>query len=322
MLLAAAGARRWLGATSPNPPVGAAALDNKGRILAIAAHRKAGEEHAETSLLRQAREQGFLEKIHTLCVTLEPCNHHGRTPPCADAIIAAGIRHVAVGIRDPNPRVAGGGIEKLRQAGMNVTEGVEEETCRRLIYAFAFFARHGRPWITVKRAFDEHGSMIPPPGQKTFAAPESLRLAHRLRKRADAILTGSGTLLADSPAFTVRHVPDHPGKSRILAILDRRRRVPDNDLTRARVNGLTPVIYADMQAALDDLARRGVREVLVEAGPALSQAVLDSGLWTMDVAIHKGRPDRVECRFNPACPPPFNTAIWNWENMLPNETPP
>ncbi len=312
-------ARRWLGATYPNPPVGAAALNATGHLLAIAAHQKAGSAHAEVALLEQCRAKGLMDRVHTLCVTLAPCNHHGRTPPCCDAIIESGIKHVVVGTRDPNTSVKNDGIERLRAAGIDVTVGVEEERCRQLIYAFAHSVTSGKPWITVKRAFDKNGSMIPPMGQKTFTSETSLILAHQLRKRADAILTGSGTILADDPSFTVRHVADHPGKKRILAILDRRKRVPSSWLKCAEKRGLIPFIYDNLGEAINDLAYREVREVLVEAGPPLSQAILKDGYWTMDVAIHKGNPDdTIITTFNPTVDLPFDPKKWTWENVLPS----
>jgi diaminohydroxyphosphoribosylaminopyrimidine deaminase/5-amino-6-(5-phosphoribosylamino)uracil reductase len=259
--------------------------------------------------------------VATLAVTLEPCNHHGRTPPCTGAILDAGIRHVVVGTHDPNPTVKGGGIERLQAAGVTVTVGVAEAECRQLLHAFAFSSITGSPWVTVKRAFTAAGSMIPPPGQKTFTSPASLLLAHRLRKKADAILTGSGTILADDPSFTVRHLPDHPGKRRRLAILDRRRRVPETYLAAARERGLDPTIYDDLETALADLHRQGVRDVLVEAGPALSDAVLAANRWCLAVDIRRkdgpGAPDEVSWRLNRAMPLPFAVETFDPEAILP-----
>ena len=310
-------ARLYIGATSPNPPVGALALDAQGRILAAAAHRRAGTAHAEAALLKLCRETGLTGKIDTLCVTLEPCNHVGRTPPCTEAILAAKIRRVVVGTRDPNPHVAGGGCDRLRQAGVEVIDGVESERCRRLIHAFALHARTGRPFVTVKRAFDPDGSMIPPQGQTTFTSKESLILAHRLRKKADAILTGSGTILADTPAFTVRHVPDHPDKRRVLAILDRRRRVPPSYIDAATANGFTVEIHDDLTQCLESLGRRNIQDVLVEAGPQISQAVLDSPFWTLRLDIHQGTPDTTESAFNPTASLDFAPTSGELESLLP-----
>jgi diaminohydroxyphosphoribosylaminopyrimidine deaminase/5-amino-6-(5-phosphoribosylamino)uracil reductase len=320
MQAACAEARKWLGASSPNPPVGAAALDAKGNILAVAAHQKAGEPHAEAALLQICKERNWLAQVHTLCVTLEPCNHQGRTPPCTEAIIASGIKYVAIGTRDPNPNVKGGGAEYLRQAGLDVAVGIDEEECRQLIAPFAYSVRNGRPWITIKRAFDESGSMIPPLGQKTFTSNESLLLAHLLRKKADAILTGSGTILADSPLFTVRHAPDFTGKRRWLGILDQRGRVPDGYLELAAANGLDAVIYSDIKDALTDLTNKGVQDLLVEAGPALSQVILDSQPWAMSVIITHSGSDRIDVDFNPRETMPFSTAKFRWDYFLPDQT--
>jgi diaminohydroxyphosphoribosylaminopyrimidine deaminase/5-amino-6-(5-phosphoribosylamino)uracil reductase len=310
-------ARHWLGATAPNPPVGAVALDARGDIVAVAAHRKAGTPHAEALLLSQCREQKLLTEIAVLCVTLEPCNHHGRTPPCTGAILAAGIRHVVVGVEDPNPEVKGGGIGELERHGVRVIQGIATDECQRLLHAFAYSVTRKRPWVTVKRAFTRSGSMIPPAGQTTFTSEPSLVLAHRLRKKADAILTGSGTILADNPMFTVRRVPDHPDKRRWLAILDRRRRVPQSYIEAASQRGLDALIYDSIDAALADLHAKGVRDVLVEAGPEVSEMVLADARWCLTVDIHQGAPDRVAAAFNPADPVPFPTDGFDLESLLP-----
>lgn len=318
MRLACAEARKWLGATSPNPPVGAIALDSEGKILEIMAHKKAGDLHAEAALIEQAKKRGFLARIDTLVITLECCNHKGRTPPCSEAIIASGIKRVAIGARDPNPHVKGGGVERLRQAGIEVALGISGEECRQLISSFAYTMKTGKPFVTLKRAFDAQGSLIPPKGQKVFTSPASLRFAHRLRKRADAILTGSGTILADNPAFTVREVQDYPNRRRFLAILDRRHRVPQTYIQSAHQRGLDCLIYQDIETAISDLARRGAQDVLVEAGVALSQAILDRGLWTAKVEIHKAEPaDRIETAFNPAAKLPFDADGFQWDWVLP-----
>jgi diaminohydroxyphosphoribosylaminopyrimidine deaminase/5-amino-6-(5-phosphoribosylamino)uracil reductase len=310
-------ARVWLGATSPNPPVGAAGLDEQGNIIALAAHRRAGTEHAEAALLRLCREQGLMPRLHTMCITLEPCNHFGRTPPCVEAIIEAGVRRVVVGARDPNPHVKGGGCDRLLYAGIEIIDGVEHEMCRRLMHAFAFHARTGKPFVTVKRAFNAQGSMIPPAGQKTFTSRESLILAHRLRKKADAIVTGSGTVLADSPLFTVRHMEDYPGKRRILAILDRRGRVSREYIEQATLRGLDVLIYQNLDSCLSDLENRGIQDVLVEGGPLLSQSVLASPHWVMRVDVHSGGIDRVEVDFNTGAEIPFDTNGLDVNSLLP-----
>ncbi|WP_180898097.1 bifunctional diaminohydroxyphosphoribosylaminopyrimidine deaminase/5-amino-6-(5-phosphoribosylamino)uracil reductase RibD [Martelella soudanensis] len=297
---ALAGAARFAGATSPNPPVGCVLLDENGAVLAEGFHMMAGEAHAEAIAIASARALGVAGRIHTVVATLEPCNHHGRTPPCSDAILATPARRVVIAAADPNPAVRGGGAARLKAAGLDIVLAAdhpelraESLAARRLIAPFAKHARTGRPWVTVKQAVDEAGGMVPPPGRKTFTARSSLLLAHRLRRRADAILTGSGTVLADNPEFTVRHVADFPGKQRFLALLDRRRRVPSGYIEAARARGFTVLRPADLDDALALLGARGALEVLVEAGPSLTAAVLDAGLADEHVLITKGNPDHV-----------------------------
>lgn len=317
MRRAAAEARKWLGATSPNPAVGAVALDATGKILAVTAHRRAGDAHAEAALLELCRAQNKILQIHTLCVTLEPCNHQGLTPPCTEALIHAGIKHIAIGTRDPNAKVAGGGLEWLQASDIDVTIGIEEEECRQLIVPFAYSVATGKPWITIKRALDRAGSAIPPPGQKTFTSTESLRLAHRLRKKADAIIAGSGTILTDDPLFTVRYVPDYQNKKRWLAIIDRRRRVPENYIAAATERGFQVVVYETIESALEELGKKNVRDVFVEAGPALSQAMFNYQLWCMSVTVRQGDPDQVDVTFNPRETMPFTPEKFRWEWFLP-----
>lgn len=317
MRFACAEARKWMGATSPNPAVGAVALGTEGQILAVKSHCRAGEAHAEAALIDHCRNENMLDQVAALCVTLEPCNHHGRTPPCVNAILESGIAQIAIGVRDPNPNVVGGGVERLIEAGLTVAFDVNEDECRQLIAPFAYSVQTGKPWITIKRAFDRGGSPIPPPGQRTFTSPESLKLAHRLRKKADAIIVGSGTILVDDPLFTVRYVPDHPGKRRWLAIIDRRRRVPQNYLAEAAERGLDAIVYETVEMALEDLKNKRARDVLVEAGPILSQAMFDSHLWCMSVTIEQGDPDRIEVDFNPSEPMPFAPDSFRWDWSLP-----
>ncbi|MDD3287610.1 MAG: bifunctional diaminohydroxyphosphoribosylaminopyrimidine deaminase/5-amino-6-(5-phosphoribosylamino)uracil reductase RibD [Alphaproteobacteria bacterium] len=322
MRRAADEARGWIGATSPNPPVGAVALDREGQILAVAAHKREKTPHAEAALIEICREKGVLDRVHTLCVTLEPCNHHGHNPPCTEAILRSGIKNIAVGTRDPNPFVVGGGLERLQAEGINVTCGIEESLCLQLIYAFSYSMKTGIPWITIKRAFNPDGSMIPEDGQKTFTSPSSLLLAHKLRKRADAILTGSETILSDNPLFTVRLISDYPGKRRFLAILDRRRRVPQSYLEAAKERGLDPIVYDDIKTAQEDLFKLGVREILVEAGPSLSQSALDAGFWNMLVDIERvaeNSTDKIKTALNSDLFIPFDPANWRIENMITSE---
>jgi len=320
---AAAVARSFLGLTSPNPAVGAVALNAEGQVIASAAHTIAGQPHAEVLLLQKCRELNILRNIDVLGVTLEPCNHHGRTPPCTEAIIASGIKKMIIGTRDPNPHVKGGGIERLQSAGIEILCGINEGECRWLIHAFSYHAVTGKPWITVKRALTSKGSMIPPHNQKTFTSPNSLKRAHLLRKKAGAILTGSGTILKDNPLFTVRNVPDYNEKKRYLAILDRRRRVPDSYLKTAASHGLTPQIYDDFETAVADLSEKGVNDILVEAGPTLSDYVLQSNQWTMSVNIQQNthqkynNNDTFSVEFSPLNPILSGISPFEWHYFLP-----
>ncbi|WIJ23795.1 bifunctional diaminohydroxyphosphoribosylaminopyrimidine deaminase/5-amino-6-(5-phosphoribosylamino)uracil reductase RibD [Devosia sp. RR2S18] len=290
-------AKAFEGATAPNPPVGCVLLDAQGNELAIAAHQKAGERHAEALAISLCRQAGLVERIHTVVVTLEPCNHTGRTPPCTDAILSTPARAVWIGSQDPNDSVVGSGGERLRDAGLEVHYLADLQHPRRaellpvaerLIAPFHKRIRTGLPWVTVKRAVRPDGSMIPPAGQKTFTSPRSLTFAHHLRRRADVIATGSGTILADNPEFTVRHVPDVLHKHRLLAIFDRERRVPAAYLNAARERGFSVSIEDALPAAFRRFAEEGALEVLVEAGPRLTAEVLKSSLWDELILIEQG----------------------------------
>jgi diaminohydroxyphosphoribosylaminopyrimidine deaminase/5-amino-6-(5-phosphoribosylamino)uracil reductase len=310
-------ARRHEGATSPNPPVGCVLLDADGRVIATGSHHRAGSPHAEALALSVARDAGRLGRLHTLVVTLEPCNHHGRTPPCAEAILNAPAREIWIACRDPNPSVVGGGAERLLAEGRTVRflSALDHPSAPavladavRLLAPFAKRTLTGRPFVTLKQALSLTGGMIPPPGQKTFTSAASLQLAHQLRRRADAILTGSGTILADNPLLTVRHVPDHRGKQRLLVILDRRRRVPMAYTEQARRSGFAVHVLDTLDDALDLVGAAGGLEVLVEAGPSLTASVLNRELWDEHVlfeqASEPGLEDRVTVRQRTFSPSP------------------
>lgn len=289
------------GATAPNPLVGCVLLDAQGQVLTAAAHQGAGQPHAEARAIQMAREAGLTPGIHTVVVTLEPCNHQGRTGPCTAAILTTPAREVWYAVADPN-LTASGGAAALALAGLAVHDlsqldhpdrAALQARATRILAPFASRIQRGRPFVTVKQALDAQGSMIPPPGQKTFTGPQALTLAHQLRRRADAILTGSGTILADTPEFTVRHLPDIHGKRRWLCILDRRGRVGADYLQAAPTRGLDPLLALDPAEALRDLAARGCNEVLIEAGPQVTEAIRQSGLWDEWVLIRKGPPDTI-----------------------------
>ncbi len=292
------------GATAPNPTVGCVLLDAAGSVLSAAAHLGPGKAHAEVKAIELAREAGVLGRIDTVIVTLEPCNHVGRTGPCSAAILATPARKVWYGLPDPNI-MAAGGIERLKAAGLQVeplSSLAHKDTpellkkLRRQLAPFLTRILLGRPFVTVKQAVDLSGSMIPPIGQKTFTSATSLTLAHQLRRRADAIFTGSGTVIADRPEFTVRHIPDITGKERALCIFDRRGRIDQEYLALAKSRGFGPRVVVDIGATLRQLATEGCNEVLVEAGPELTGSIQEVGLWDEWVLIEKmpfGQSDRI-----------------------------
>ncbi len=211
MRLALGLAKRGYGHTSPNPMVGAV-LVKAGKVIGRGWHRRAGEPHAEIEALDDTARRGLDARGATLYVTLEPCSTVGRTPPCTEAIIAAGIRGVVVGTVDPNPRHSGRGIRVLRRAGIKVVSGCVEEPTRKLNEAFNHWIRHRRPWVIVKTAMTIDGKIATASGaSKWISGPKARHWSMRLRRGVDAVLVGINTVLADNPSLTVR--PMGVGKS-------------------------------------------------------------------------------------------------------------
>jgi diaminohydroxyphosphoribosylaminopyrimidine deaminase/5-amino-6-(5-phosphoribosylamino)uracil reductase len=255
-------ARRGLGRTSPNPMVGAVIV-REGKVIAEGYHHAAGRDHAEADALKHARED---VAGATMYVTLEPCSHYGRTPPCADALIAASVGRVVIGMDDPDRQVRGRGIRKLKAAGIAVTVGVLEAACRALNEAYIKHRTTGRPWVTLKFAGSLDGRIATAAGNaRWISSPESRKLAHRLRARHDAILAGIGTVLADDPELTVRLVR---GRNPLRIVLDAGLRIPP----AARVLGeqekaktiVVTAAGADAEKAAA-LKKRGVEVVTVAA---------------------------------------------------------
>src|SRR5690348_3105033 len=194
-------AERGLYSTDPNPRVGAV-LVKDGKIVGRGFHKKAGEAHAEVLALKEA---GAAAQGATLYVTLEPCAHQGKTPPCADAVVAAKVARVVAAMTDPNPQVAGKGFEKLKAAGIAVAEGLMEADARALNPGFISRMTRGRPWVRSKLAVSMDGRTALATGQSKWISGEAAREdVHRWRARSSAVLTGIGTLLADDPTFSVR----------------------------------------------------------------------------------------------------------------------
>jgi len=244
MRLALRLAQRGYGTTSPNPMVGAV-LVKGGKIIGRGWHRRAGEPHAEIEALRDAQKRDHSPRGATLYVTLEPCCTHGRTPPCTDAIMTAGIKTVVIGDTDPNPKHAGKGFKILRRAGIKVVHGVLGEECARLNEVFNHWIVHRTPFVTVKAAMTLDGKIAIASGESKWITGEKSR-AHgmKLRLGSDAILVGINTILADDPGLTARPVPNQ--KSKVQSRRQLRRIVLDS---RARTP-LTAKVVNDELAAL------------------------------------------------------------------------
>ncbi|NBV87537.1 MAG: bifunctional diaminohydroxyphosphoribosylaminopyrimidine deaminase/5-amino-6-(5-phosphoribosylamino)uracil reductase RibD, partial [Verrucomicrobia bacterium] len=203
-------ARKGYGATSPNPAVGCVIV-REGRVIARGWHRRAGQPHAEIEALK-ALPDPAMARGATLYVTLEPCSTHGRTPPCTEALLAAGIQRVVVGATDPHPAHCGRGLEILRAGGLQVSHGVLQGECAHLNRAFFKWITTGRPWVLAKAGLSLDGRITRPLGEgQWLTGPAARRDAHRLRAAADAILVGAGTVRSDDPSLTVREVA-LPGK--------------------------------------------------------------------------------------------------------------
>lgn len=304
MQLAIKEARKGLGRTSPNPCVGAVVVKSNS-LIATGYHQKAGTPHAEVHALRAAGEKA---NGATLYVTLEPCNHTGRTPPCTQAILESGISRVVVGMLDPNPLVAGGGCKTLGAQGIEVTQGVLVEECLCLNRPFIKQITTGLPWVIMKAGMSLDGRLALASGQCAWITNEqSRRQVHRLRDRVDAILIGSGTALSDDPALTTR-LPGRRGRDSLRVILDTALRLaptakmllqtsnaatwifcgPEADAKRAEaLIGAGAVIrqvsldgtgQLDLGAVLCELGRAQITSVLVEGGSRVHGAFLRAGL--------------------------------------------
>lgn len=293
--------------TPPNPAVGCVLLDAAGTVVGEGWHQRAGQPHAEVLALRAAASRA---RGGTAYVTLEPCSHHGRTPPCADALLEAGLRRVVAAMQDPNPRVAGDGLRKLEAAGIVTATGVLEREARALNRGFVARMTRGRPWVTMKLGSSADGRTALADGSSQWITSESARAdVQRLRARASAIVTGIGTVLADDPALTVRdRTLDLGGRVPLRVVLDSRGRFePGLGLAR---DGLPTLVFSldasahsqaqlmaaepaalrfesmpadsagriDLNSMLRRLAALECNEVLVEAGPRLAGSFLAAGL--------------------------------------------
>jgi diaminohydroxyphosphoribosylaminopyrimidine deaminase/5-amino-6-(5-phosphoribosylamino)uracil reductase len=301
MALAIAEAGKALGRTHPNPAVGAV-LVKRGRVIATGFHARAGAPHAEAVALARAGKQA---RGATLYSTLEPCNHHGRTPPCTEAILAAGVARVVYGSADPNPLVNGKGHRRLTRAGVEVVAGVLRAETDALNRPFFKAVTTGLPWVTLKAGITLDGKLATGAGESRWiTSPASRERAHQLRDRADAVLVGVGTVLADEPRLTTR-LPG--GRTAVRVVLDSALRagpasaIYDTRAGRTVVATLAPLAGArarrllargvevwsfprpkagrvPLEPLLRRLAKAGLLQVLVEGGAEVHAAFLEAGL--------------------------------------------
>lgn len=303
MRLALREARKGRGRTSPNPMVGAVVVKG-GRLVAKGWHRAAGGPHAEAAALAAA---GSRAKGATLYVTLEPCHHVGRTPPCTRAVLAAGIRRVVVGLADPNPRVRGGGARYLKNKGLTVIRGVLEADCREINRFWLKWITTGRPYAVLKLAASLDGKTATRTGDSQWISSEnSRRRVHRLRAEVDAVMVGRGTMAADDPGLDARPASAKVKQPRPV-VVDSQLRTPPlarifgqgagrpiiagvkeapegrrRALERAGAEVLAlpagPDGRVDLSALWDDLGRREITSVLIEGGAELTGAAARAGL--------------------------------------------
>jgi diaminohydroxyphosphoribosylaminopyrimidine deaminase/5-amino-6-(5-phosphoribosylamino)uracil reductase len=298
-------ARRALGQAWPNPAVGCVVLDPAGRVVGRGFTKPGGRPHAESEALAQAGEQA---RGGTAYVTLEPCAHHGQTPPCAEALIAAGIARVVSGVEDPDPRVSGRGLDLLRKAGLAVVSGVCKEEAEEINFGFFTRLRHGRPMVTLKLATSLDGRIALASGESRWITDEAARRrGHWLRATHDAVLIGAGTALSDDPQLTCR-LPGLEHRSPVRVLIDPNLRVPptaklyrearavalwviaapsaaETELTARRAVGAEtlklpagPDGRPVASAILSALGARGITRLLVEGGSRMATALLEAGL--------------------------------------------
>ena len=247
MAMALGLAENGLGFTSPNPMVGCVVVKDE-MVVGKGWHEKAGKPHAEVNAIDDA--YGHTQGA-TLYVTLEPCNHTGRTPPCTEKILAAGVTRVVVAMEDPNPDVKGGGIERLRQAGVEVKTGVLEDRARKLNESFVHYITTKRPFVTVKYASTLDGQIATKTGDSKWVTGEAARgHVHELRHMSDAILVGVKTVIADDPSLTTRR-EGVPGKDPVRVILDGRLSIPENAKVLRRDSESGTIIFSGIPGETD-----------------------------------------------------------------------
>ncbi|MEM7392533.1 MAG: bifunctional diaminohydroxyphosphoribosylaminopyrimidine deaminase/5-amino-6-(5-phosphoribosylamino)uracil reductase RibD [Verrucomicrobiota bacterium] len=270
-------ARRGLGLTRPNPPVGAVIVKQK-KIVGEGWHRKAGGPHAEVEALRNC---SVNPKNATIYITLEPCSTHGRTPPCTEAILKAGIRRVVVSVNDPNPAHAGRGIRLLKKAGLEVETGCCEAEGRYLIAPFAKWVTTGMPYVRLKLAMTLDGKIADREGSSKWITGKAAReRVHQLRREADAVMVGAGTVLADNPSLFPRPAL---GRKPYRVVLTGRRKLPPGlkihdpkyaDRTILTFSSATDPRRVPLRRTLDRLGKKGILQVLCEGGGGLADTLI------------------------------------------------
>ena len=304
MRLALREAKKGIGKTSPNPCVGAVVVKND-KVVGKGYHKRAGTPHAEIHALREA---GKRAKGATLYVTLEPCNHEGRTPPCTEAVLRAGISRLVIGMLDPNPGVTGGGADRLASEGLAVLSGILERECREINLPFIKHTITGLPWVIMKAGISIDGKIAAEPGQSTrITGKYSLRRLHTLRNQVDAILIGINTALVDNPSLTTRLHGRGAGRDPLRLVLDAELRLPESALMiqqessaqtwvfckrgadkrrRSKLEKAGVVVKTvpvskgalNLKAVLTELGRAQITSVLVEGGSKVHGSFLQAGL--------------------------------------------
>ena len=276
-------ARRGEYFVAPNPMVGAVLVDENGTILAEGWHEKYGEGHAEVNCFRHLETSKYRDLEMSKCtlfVSLEPCSHYGKTPPCAKLIIEKGVGRVVVGMLDPNPLVAGKGVQMLREAGIEVIVGVMEKECRELNKRFLCLHEQHRPYVILKWAQTADGFIdIKRTGGSPLkiSTPKTKEIVHRMRAENMAIMVGTNTVLLDNPRLLNTH---WQGRNPIRVTIDRHGRIPAD--ARIFSDESETIVYrdrTDWPFILEDLAKRNIHSILVEGGTTLLNHILETGIW-------------------------------------------
>ena len=298
-------AKKGEGNVSPNPLVGAVVLDKNGNLAGYGWHKKYGQAHAEVNAIKMAEENGADIKGGTIFVSLEPCSHYGKTPPCADLIIEKGLKKVVAGCVDPNPKVAGRGLEKLKNARIEVVSGVLENECKELNEIFIKNQLQKKPFVAIKTAVTLDAKIATKTGNSKWITSEKSRAyVQKLRNKYDAILTGSGTVIADNPSLTCRmkngvnplrviidssaitppeaKVFNNDGTRIILVVkegIERKKteKYPENvEILKCPLNPKSG--KTDLNILMEKLFDKGIMSILIEAGGVLNGAFLKEGL--------------------------------------------